>query len=217
MKRSQILPVVIAAIALFSGCDDNDAPTVALSGDYLPINSTSRRFLREQFSQPDLADRHHTDTIRIAAAADVVLEGRQYHMLEYYSTWDSGNGIVESHDVYKYFRKEGSRYLSPSFNEEDHIFLDTELPVGSSWSYTSPSREFRETYTIKAVNATRTFNGVTYTNVIEVESKLLVRDDKGHFDRVNVTTRYFAKDIGEVYSLSSFYFYTMALRVSALE
>lgn len=218
MKRSLILGVAIAALALISGCDDENSPAVAAEGDYFPAHPASRRFLREQFTHPDLSYRYYYDTIRIAASPDTLMAGTLYHRLTFYSFWESASGIIESSDTYRYFRKEGSRYLTPSPTaDNEEVFLDTSLPVGSSWTYESADGDLIGKYTIKAVHATKQFNGVMYNDVIEVEFQSHYRNNDGVYRLLHVQNRCFAKDVGEVYSLSAFYSYTTASRISTLE
>lgn len=219
MRKFPIFSVVVMALVLVSGCDDEHLTSLPAKGDYFPASPPPRQFLREQFYNPDLADRYFNDTIRVVAGRDTVFDGMRIHRLDFYSMWDSGSGVIEVHDFYRFFRKEGSRYLSPSFDPrmEDHIFLDSEKPVGSSWSYLSFYGDSKQTYTVKAVNATRTFNGKLYRDVIEMEMQTSAWNTNGEEYLVQVSNRYFAKDIGEIYSLSSWYVYAGALRISCLE
>lgn len=213
----------VAALALTTSCTDQEFSNVARKGDYLPTNQSDRYFLRESFAQPDLAERFQYDTIRVSFAGSAEINNIQYQKFDFYSMWDNGSAIVEVHDAYRYFRHEGSRYYQPALatgpNAEEHIFLDTEKPAGSSWQYLEGfENEWRTTYTIKAVNAKRTINEVEYTDVIEVETRTEAKS-MGDEDYYLVTSqnRYYARGVGEVYSLFSSYTYTGALQISSLK
>jgi hypothetical protein len=219
MKKIHFL-VWVVALMLVAGCADHEFSSVARDGDYLPTDQTDRYFLREQFTHPDLSNRFYNDTIRVAFAGDVVLNNKVYQKFELYSMWDSGSGMFESRNVYRYFRKEGARYMEPAEypEAEEHVFLDIEKPVGSSWHYFGGfEKETKTTYIIKAVNATRRINGTDYKDVIEVEMETQVRDYNGSYYRLMTCTRYFARGKGEVYSLTSFFVYTLSTRISPLE
>lgn len=209
MNTRLTLFAVVALALSGSGCHDEEIHP----GDYLPINSTTQHLLREQFSHPDLAYRSYADTIQISYGGETEMEGRHYHTFNFYSR-PNGEALEHS-DVYKFFRKEGTRYFEPHWNGE-HMFLDTEMPEGKSWYYLDGfNGEVKTTYTIKSINQSRVINGITYRDVIDVEvitESLYSSDPERRL--LSNARRYFARGFGEVYSLTRWYGYSGAMRLS---
>jgi hypothetical protein len=218
MKKSIFLFLVIVALTVIS-CEYNDLSPTPADGDYLPVNHENRYFLREQFSQPDLSDRYYYDTMWVRFMGDTLIGNKTYHRINHFSMWDSGSGWVVSSDFYRFYRREGSQYFQLTWGDfHEEVFLDTEKPVGTTWSYEQGFEgEWRTTYTIKAVNAVRIVNGKAFQNVIEVESEAWTKDHNGHEYLVTRQLRYFARDKGEILSLFKSFTYTSALRLTALE
>jgi hypothetical protein len=216
MKNVINVSILLFALAFAAACEDDEIPQLALEGDYLPVDQNSRYFLREQFSDPDLSNRFQSDTIRIEFVGDTVIANKTYHQYKHFSFWDSGNGIIDVNYDYRFFRKEGSQYIEPlslSGDGTEIVFLDTEKPVGCSWSYDNGFGT-ETIYTIKAVNTEREINGIQYMNVIDVEMETRYHESDGSYSLVYKGHRYFEKDLGEIYSLSEWYMYRGAFRLS---
>jgi hypothetical protein len=220
MKNTCVI-LFTALISLLCGCENNDLSRRPSEGDYLPVNSEARRFLRQQFSTPDelSAEAFAEDEIRIQFVGDTIIGSSTYHQINHFSNWDSGNGIVEVNDYYMFYRKEGSRYLTPSLlpDGEDHVFLDTRKPVGSSWEYTEGHQnEWHTIYTIKDIDAVREVNGIQYQDVIEVVTETEAKDLQGGYYLISSVRTLYAKDLGAIYRFSGSYPYPTGLKITAL-
>jgi len=209
----------VGALLFISSCElfETISPNKPVAGDYLPATKKISYFLREQFTDPDLSYQFYADTIKIMFARDTLIGNKMYQVVEYYNQPKPGD--VGIHDVFKIFRRDGSRYLQTPLYPDgvEYVFLDTDKPEGSTWFYYSGvDKETKTIFTVKAVTASREINGNLYNNVIEMQTETLGRYLSGGYYRVNLTTRYFVKDVGEIYSLSAWFTYTGALRLTLL-
>jgi hypothetical protein len=187
-------------------------------GDYYPTTS-ARRYLRESLN-PATKEIFMTDTIQIVYDTDVAIKDKTYAKLDFLSKWLNAENVpVINRDVYTLFRKEAGQYFSPySSDSSEYIFLDTQKGVGSSWTiYQGFENESKIVYTVKAVNATRVVNGVTYKNVIEILQEVYSSFNKEPYELGFSETSYYAKDIGRIYRRSDFYTYPGTLRITMLD
>ena len=126
----------------------------------------------------------------LKTAGDSVINDRLYRKIEY-----------ESGDIAKMVRRDDSRYYARNtWKEEEHLFLDTSLPVGSSWvGY--QNEYYRLTYTIKLKNDSRVIGGKSYKNIIVVEEAYCwTVGDECDPNSSQIVDHYFAPGAGEVYS-----------------
>lgn len=213
----RFLLLVIFLIAALGACDTS--PNVAVPGDYYPSkNTTNGYFLREQYN-PTTKEVFFTDTVQIAYNKDVNYKDRVYTELDSYSKFQvSDNQTTINQDVYKLVRKSGCQYFTPySSDSSEYVFLDTGKDAGASWTYYSGfENESKAVYTIKEVNGTRTVNGVTYKNVVEVLVEMFFKTDTAPYTLSSSSTNYYAKDIGPIYSSTEFYTYLGGLRITLL-
>jgi hypothetical protein len=222
MKKTLFLRLALGfglTVTVFlASCIEEAQPPLPIEGDYLPVNKQPQYFLREQLSL-DLTNIFFNDTIRIGSSGDTLIDNKRYQTFDYYSRDPLSGKIWEFHDLYKIFRQEGSQYLEPRLyaSGREHVFLDTQKPQGSSWFYYDGSEnDVKTIYTIRATNSSQVVNGSKLENVIDVEIETLGKNLSGGYYRVNLTHRYFAKDIGEIFVLSQWFSYTGASRLSLL-
>ncbi len=215
LKSSLLL---IAATIVVASCSQDTTPAVPLPGDYYPTTN-ARRYLRESLN-PATKEIFMTDTIQIFYDADVTYKDKTYAKLDFLSKWLNADNVpVINRDVYTLFRKEAGQYFTPySSDSSEYIFLDTQKGVGSSWTiYQGFENESKIIYTVKAVNAIRVVNGVTYKNVIEILQEVYSSFNKGPYELGFSETSYYAKDIGRIYRRSDFYTYPGTLRITLLD
>lgn len=212
MKAISCLSLVIS-LFFVTGCENNELTSVP-HGDYMPIH-VERHLLREQFPKPDLSERYFYDTIRVSFRSDTVIGTKSYQVFQFFSIHETG----VHRDVYKIFRREGSKYLDPplSGESEERVFLDIDQPIGGSWSYDGHGGNIKTTYTIKSFVPVKIVNGIEYRNVVGVELEVQVKDNDGRYYRSHRAEKYYAKDFGEIYVESSWYVYAGAMRLSAVK
>jgi hypothetical protein len=226
MKNRYVTQFVISVFTFLmvlgslSSCENHDTDDrIARKGDYLALErDVVKYYLREQYALGE-TEPYVSDTIKIVFKGDTLIEGRAHGRLEFYSMHEVEiNKWIEMHDLYRIIRVEGSKYfyLPYSSDPTEYMFLDTERPVGESWTYSHGyDHEFKTTYTIEAVNATRTVNGIEYHNIIIVSEKGLFKNYDGvNYDHTFSGLRYFAKGVGEIYNSSEFYSYPVGLRIT---
>jgi len=218
MRLKSSLPLV-TAVMMAASCSQDNAPSLAVPGDYYPATTTSRNYLRESIN-PATKEILLTDTIQIVYDTDVAFNNKTYTKLDFLSKWLNADNVpVINRDVYALFRKEASQYFTPnSSDSSEYIFLDTQKGVGSSWTiYQGFENESKTIHTVKAVNATRVVNGVTYKNVIEILQEGYYSFNKGPYELGYSETSYYSKDIGRIYRRSDFYSYPGTLRITLLD
>jgi hypothetical protein len=226
MKNKEVTQFVMSVFAVmltlgsFSSCENHDTDDrIARRGDYLALQKgVVKYYLREQYALGE-PEPYVSDTIKIVFKGDTLIEGHAHGKLEFYSMHEVDiNTRIEMHDLYRIIRVEGSKYfyLPYSSNPTEYMFLDTQRPVGESWTYSyGYDDEFKTTYTIEAVNATRTVNGIEYHNIIIVAEKGWYKNYDGvSYDHTFSGLRYFARGVGEIYNSSEFYSYPVGLRIT---
>jgi hypothetical protein len=179
---------------LLAQCDESD---YYKSADYLPLrDGTEWNYLRAYFSTGD-SSFVWADTITYVVKGDTMLND-----LRYVKVVDGYNNLV------KVMRKEGSKYygmnheLYGGFSTE-YLFLDDQAAENTSWMHHKPSNGDTE-YKVIAVNATRTYNGITYKHVMEIEVNYYLSDGSLWLS----SNHYYARGIGEIYA---FYPYPSSL------
>jgi hypothetical protein len=134
------------------------------------------------------------------------------------SRWDTGVYVSKQQALqdtvyegkrYVYFglqliRKEnGNYYRRTNFYGvgEEYIFLKDNLPVGGTWTHSSHP-EHKAEFTIVAIHPVITMKGKKYKDVIEVQKQdFHIYDAEAGFTLTQTLTTYYARNIGEIYSM----------------
>lgn len=207
-------------LVIAGACTQNDTPVVAVPGDYYPTASNlQHHYLRESIN-PYTGELIQADTIQIVYGSDVPYKDKTYTELDFFSKWINANNVpVMNRDIYALLRKDADQYYTPySSDSSEYVFLDTRKSIGSSWTiYKGFENEFKIVYTIKAVNATKIVNGVTYTNVVEMLQQVYGSFNKAPYELSSSETSYYAKDIGPIYRNADSYSYPGTFRVTLLK
>ena len=101
-------------------------------------------------------------------------------------------------------RKQGGKYYGRNHEwylgfTKEYLFLDEEASLHSTWRHYKNDSTFVTEYKVIAVNSTRTFNGVDYPNVIELEVNYYYLEGE-EFVLHYSTLHYYAKGVGEIYT-----------------
>jgi hypothetical protein len=196
MKKCYLL-IIAVMCGLLVQCDEPDYHKCA---DFLPLqDGTEWNYLRAYSSTGD-SSFAYADTITYIAKGDTLLNDLRYVK------------VVDEYDnLIKVMRKEGSKYygmnhqLYGGFTAE-YLFLDDDATVGTSWRHYKQNDIYTE-YKVVSTNTTKTYNNVTYQDVMEMEVNYHTSDGTIHVSRRHV----YAKGIGEIYA---FYPYPSSLTYS---
>lgn len=170
--------------------------------DYFPLTANSWWTYDSDVTAPDSLFKRN--------AGQSTLAGNTYRRFDY----GAGATGVSVHDS-TYYRKSGSDYYnyinvdtfsSFYFDVMQHgeiLFLKESSPVGTTWessvfsgTVSGIAKQLKYSFTIATVNSSLTVNGVTYTNVIQVNWKSMENTNgAGYVDQV-LYQSYYAKGIG---------------------
>jgi hypothetical protein len=186
-----IAALIFSAI-LAAGCEDD--VKVASLGDYFPLEQG----LEWKYSQTLLngdAEPVEIEQLDWRIDGDTTIDNKRYTTII-----DNQSGFIA-----KAIRKEGSKYFGRNHElyggfTHEYVFLDTEVEQGSSWHYFKFDGAVKTEYVVKAVNATRTVNDITYTDVLELDVNYYEQVNPGEYKLSYTVVRVYAKDIGEIYS-----------------
>jgi hypothetical protein len=188
-KNALIFAALFATIFLLSGCDDDNE---SISGDYYPLNNRTERY-QEYISYSTFdgifVDLWDTTTVEIASSTKV--DGKDYK--------------VVSHSIgfQRLLRKESCRYFARDqvyaggpYDDNEYMFLDVSLPVGSTWTIDQPNMGRSIVFTIKEKNTSIEEFDRTFNDVIVVQEDIYRVGDDSPF----TCYRYYQKNVGEVYN-----------------
>jgi len=195
--RSVALSILL--IGLLAQCHE---PNIA-NRDYFPLNeNTDWEYLHQYFATDDNKSFLWADTVKLTIKGDTVLDGITYKKV-----------VDDLSAINKALRKEGNKYygrnheLYAGFTNE-YLFLDEDATLNTTWTHDKGNGN-RTVYTVEAVNSSRTYNGTTYPDVMELKVEYFIGDDL-HYK----TQHYYARGVGEIYA---FYPYPSSLTYSDLD
>src|SRR5882762_9201862 len=178
--------ISILLVGLLAQCHE---PNIA-NRDYFPLNeNTGWEYTYQYFATDDNGTFLWADTVKLTIKGDTLLDGITYKKVV------DDQGVIK-----KALRKEGSKYygwtneLYRGFTKE-YLFLDEDAPLNTTWTYDKGDGA-RTVYTVEAVSASRTYNGITYTDVMELKVEYYSGSDYH-----NTTHHYYARGFGEIYAL----------------
>jgi hypothetical protein len=192
MKSITHALLVLAAIVSMTACE---IESVIRKADYFPTHHQAKwRYVETVFSGVD-STVFFKDTSTYQIGKDTVVDGKTYTLLTRSGGY-SKRGI----------RKEGRRYYCLDFSNPflggEHLFLNDNLPVGSTWEVVSLAGNYKNIFTITAKIPEKRIRGKVYREVIEVQEKRLYRDrgDSGQFYPHYLIEHHYANNVGEVYA-----------------
>ena len=211
--------IMIILGSLFS-CESHDPNPLPEDGDYYPLHEgESKYYLRVQLS-PDTHETLRTDTLRIVFAGDTTIAEKDFNRFDFYYHWETPDKkIIEQHDLFKIIRKSGHRYYTLPFTSDttQFVFLETDKPAGTTWTYYSGfENDFKSTFTIEAVNTFKKVNGKIYGDVIVMRWESLYKYMDGPYEHSYTEKKYFAKNVGVIYSEAEFYNYPVLTRFTLM-
>jgi hypothetical protein len=184
-----IKSILVAASLLLSVSCEDDLQVVAVRGDYYPLKEGSwwkyARKYRCHF--PDTLNTCY-DTAHYVAGGDPLPWGD----VEY-------KPLSASHGTFKWIKKINDAYYSWAAYIPEHKFLDAGLPVNGSWA--TDNGLAKEEFTITEVNAKKSVQDKVYNDVIVVLKSNFWRNQAGEYEETWRSYHYYAKDVGEIYSL----------------
>lgn len=165
----------------------------ALAGDWFPLHT--------RWTYSDLTG---GDTLAISSSATEVMGNQEYAVF-------TNDATIERRS----YRKDGSKYYemvtyfrdAPLLLPVELLFLQDDLPVGTSWEAASATPLIRGfAVQAKVINTivnrghSQSFNGKTYYNLIEVKNELLIRSEDGEYHLFGkAATTIYAKGVGVVF------------------
>jgi hypothetical protein len=186
---------IIATLALLSSCISHDQDLNS-TADYLPLtNNAEWAHLIERFSA-ETGEPYGTDTITTKVTGDTTILGKTYKIVSEY--WFESNFIREN----DFIRKEGSAYYklysNPYYNKlEEYKMLDTALPINNSWTF-EKSEDHKIEFTILARNHSKTVNGVTYNDVVEIAESYYYKEN-GNWTKSFTNKICYALNVGMIH------------------
>jgi len=175
----------ILLVGLLAACHE---PNVT-NRDYFPLNeNTGWEYFYQYFATDDNGTLLSADTIKLTIQGDTLLDG-----ITYKKVMDDQGGIKKA------LRKEGSKYYGRNHEvylgfTNEYLFLDEDATVNATWTHDKGNGN-RTVYTVEAVNSSRMYHGVTYTNVMELKVEYYSGDDL-HY----TIPHYYARGVGEIYA-----------------
>ena len=190
-KNTPAFLALFITMLLLNGCDDE---TESISGDYYPLNDRTERYQEYiSYSVDDGFGDEPWDTTTVEITSTTKVDGKDYKVVSH----SIGFQRLIRKESCKYFARDQVYPGDPSgAYDDEYMFLDASLPVGSTWTIEQPNMGRRIVFTIKEINTSieefdRTFNDV-----------IIVQEDtyRGLEDVPLTSYRYYQKDVGEVYN-----------------
>ena len=195
----RFVAIFILLAGLLAQCHE---PNIA-NRDYFPLDeNTGWEYTYQYFATDDNATFLWADTVKLTIKGDTLLDGITYKKV-----------VDDLGTIKKALRKEGNKYYGRNHElylgfTNEYLFLDEDASLNSTWTHDKGDGA-RTVYTVDAVNSSRTYNGITYTDVMELKVEYYSGDD------FHYTTRhYYARGVGEIYA---FYPYPSSFTYSDLD
>jgi hypothetical protein len=177
---------------------DNDVlfPTMPVAGDYFPLeNGREWKYIRTHRYDCDCFDSGNvlTDTLDMFVDPGFDYLGNPYKI------------ISEKRYLYsRYIGKKDNQYIEIPAYQFPYIFLVDNKPVNYTWRCEEEGYALFE-FRVRQVNATMRVAETDYQNVIEIVEVISYADQEtGRLTTSSKTHHYYAKGIGEIYSLQTF-------------
>jgi hypothetical protein len=181
----KVLVVFLLTISL-AGCDGDESSGLPQKGDYYPLapgNQWEYVVMHKYHCNCPTTGFEIIDTVNVGVNEEILPSESRYTLLS-----------DKDYVFQKMARKEGHQYFEFPPYRFEYSFLMDDKPVGYSWR----DENFDVDLTVKQINGRLSVNGIQYVNVIEIEEMQQSPDLPGVYTE---THRFFARDIGEIYSL----------------
>ena len=183
---------LLISCCLMVNCDEDQS--IEIERDYFPLLENSGwEYLHEFFSTADGSAFPVSDTLINFIKGDTIFDGLNYKKV-----------VDQDGNVLKVIRKQDKKYYGRNHElylgfTQEYLFLDEGAAPNSSWRhYKNDSTSLTE-YKVLSVNSIRTFNGVEYHNVMELEVNYYYREGTEFLLNYS-TSHYYAKAVGEIYA-----------------
>jgi len=191
-QSSNLLFTLLFCVLILS-CQDNDGELVLPEeGDYYPLDESNQwEYERIQTYHCDCDDN------------GLVLSNAFQLHTNRLSDWESGWILVNDNNYQfsKVVKKYQSQYTERPPYRWEYIFLQDNKPINYSWWDTPMNIQF----TVKQVNTNKNIDGIPYKNVIEIqETQWFTNADTHKTDASYIAHHFYAKDVGEIYTLQTF-------------
>jgi hypothetical protein len=171
-------------------CDDEHNVQLPARGNYFPTSRGSHWTYENKYP----CDPPNQSLI-CSSTSETLAEGEELPGDQSYEPF------ISATSGYQFVKIIGHEYLLYAYDGTDSKFLDSALPVGGKWRNPIASDNYIEEFEILEINATKEVHGVMYDDVIVVRSEYMWRmNPSTAFNDVTETTRWFSRDIGEIYS-----------------
>lgn len=173
-------------------CNDSEKLELKTDTDFFPLKENSRwEYMSENFSTAEDNAFLGAGTEIIFIKGDTTIEAVVYKKV-----------VNENGDLVKVLRKEGGRYYGRNHElyggySKEYLFLDEQAALNSSWTHIKVG--YKTAYTVIGVNTTHTFNGVEYTNVMELQVDYYIQNEED-FKLSYSSLHFYAPGVGEIYT-----------------
>ncbi len=198
MTNPILRTTLFVSIALaIASCDESEPRIISDSGNFFPLEDGRQwTYQRKLISTGEDGMVWVLDTLELKINGDTLVDGQRYKKI-----------VTDEGEIQKIVRNEGSKYFGRNHDlylgySHEYMYLDTALPVGSSWSYLKDGGATKTEYIITAKNSTQVFFDKVYTEVIEVEAVYYDLTTPTSYSVRYSTKHFYAKGVGEIY-----YFY----------
>ena len=189
-KVMKITLCIILLTTILLSCDDEPNIQLPTRGNYFPTSRGSHWTYENTYTcDPP------NESLICTSTSESRAEGEEL-------PWDqSYEPFTSATSGFQFVKIIGHEYFSYAYYVPEYKFLDNALPVGGKWTNPMASDNYKEEFEILEINASKDVHGVTYHDVIVVRSKHMWRmNTNDAFEPITETTRWFARDIGEIYS-----------------
>lgn len=195
MSKKYSFGIMIVIITGLFSCGEDELIT---HDDYFPLQQNYewnyKRWI--SFYENEEIDSMVMDTLILTVNGKVTVDGKVYR-----EVWDSdGNTKLVRREGSMYFGRNHELYTS-DFSHE-YMFLDTNKPVGGSWSYIKDSGYSKTEYIVLSKNVTEEILNKSYEDVITLKVNYYyeVTAGSGEYELWLSAIHSYAKGVGEVYS-----------------
>jgi len=159
--------------------------------NYFPLDENATwNYIYQYFATDDDSTFLWADTVKLTVQGDTIIDNITYKRVA-----NEGGLITKAVRVVdgKYYSRD--YYIYSGFTGE-YLFLDQNAARNTTWTNTEDGFD-RVEYKVIATHASRTYNSVTYSDVLELE----VTHYYNNVDDQHLTTRHFyARGVGEIYA-----------------
>lgn len=179
--------ISMSILFMFMSCDTGESP-INRFGDFYPMKRDATwQYISEWSCEYSACDSEYPNWFQYVWE-DTVIHGRTY------------TPIRGPYDVVRMARREGNKYYEWNIYEnQEYLFLDAGLSAGESWIKSEGEYWKTEIFSENSLNVL-SVKGKQYHDVIVMREETIY--DDGSYSYTYLTHRYYARDIGEILSVS---------------